>query len=336
MDSEKLKFVTSLLEYPEETAVTEYKSAIAFDSKSEFGAKLVKHILGQANTGGGYVVIGFQEDKNGKLLADPALTADVSRSYETTRLSQSVDSFLSPGQRIELQVHKVPFDGRIYPIISVQAFNESPYFCGKEFLGTATRPILREGAIYVRDVAAKTVVIAWPEHWNLILKTAVTQRQTELLEHLRSLLGQLGISISAATPTVNPAVAKNQEWFESESKEARASLGKVHPGTGIFEVTHYPGGISTTWNQSQLVAAAQKAVARKTGWPIGMVMNKPEFAPKPTAFGIRAAIETGDRFDYWSLKKDGGFYFLRILDEDTDLDRRRRGEKKWIYFDTRI
>jgi predicted HTH transcriptional regulator len=186
---------------------------------SRIQLSVVKHILGQANTGGGYIVIGFQEDRNGKLLADPALTEDVSRSYETTRLSQSVDSFLSPGQRIELQVHKVPFDGRICPVISVQAFNESPYFCGKEFLGAATKPILREGTIYVRDVAAKTVVIAGPEHWNLILKTAVTQRQTELLEHLRSLLGQLGISISGATPTVNPAVAKNQEWFESESKE---------------------------------------------------------------------------------------------------------------------
>ena len=40
---------------------------------------------------------GFQEHKNGKLLAGPALTEDVSRSYEATRLSQSVDSFLSPG-----------------------------------------------------------------------------------------------------------------------------------------------------------------------------------------------------------------------------------------------
>lgn len=179
-------------------------------------------------------------------------------------------------------------------------------------------------------------MIAGPEHWNLILKTAVTQRQTELLEHLRSLLGQLGISISGATPTVNPAATKNQEWFESESKEARSSLGKLHPGTGFFELTHYPEGVSTTWDQSQLVAASQKAVTRKTGWPIGMVMNKPEFAPKPTAFGIRAVIEAGDRFDYWSLDKNGGFYFLRILDEDTDLDRQRRGEKQWIYFDTRI
>jgi len=336
MDLEKLKFITSLLEYPEETAVTEYKSAILFDSKSEFGAKLIKHILGLSNTGGGYIVIGFQEDKNGKLLADPALTEEVSRSYETTRLSQSVDSFLSPGQRIELQVHKVPFGGRVYPVVSVQGFSGSPYFCGKEFLSTTTKPVLREGTIYVRDVAAKTVVIAGPEHWNLILKTAVTQRQTELLEHLRSLLGQLGISIPAGTPAVSPDVAKNQEWFESESKAARSRLRELHPSSGLFELTHYAQGISTTWDQSRLVAAAQKAVARKTGWPIGMVMNKPEFAPKPTVFGIRVIIEAQDLFDYWSLHKNGAYYFLRILDEDTDYDLQRRGKKRWIYFDTRI
>jgi hypothetical protein len=309
---------------------------MAFDSRSEFGAKLIKHILGHANTGGGYIVIGFQADKNGKLSPDPALTEDVSRSYETTRLSQSVDSFLSPGQRIELQVHKVLLDKLTHPVISVQGFNGSPYFCGKEFLSTTTKPILREGAIYVRDVAAKTVVIAGPAHWNLILKTAVSQRQTEFLEHLRSLLGQLGISIPGGMPKPHPAVAKNQEWFESESKEARSKLRALHPDMGIFEVTHYPEGISTTWDQSQLVAAAQKAVARKTGWPIGMVMNRPEFAPKPTALGIRAVIEAGDRFDYWALNKNGGFYFLRIVEEDTDLGRQGRGEKRWIYFDTRI
>jgi len=103
----------------------------------------------------------------------------------------------------------------------------------------------------------------------------------------------------------------------------------------MFELNHCPEGITTMWDQSQLVAAAQKAVARKTGWPIGMVMNRPEFAPKPTAFGIRAVIEAGDRFDYWSLHKNGGFYFLRILEEDTNLGRQGRGDKQWVYFDTR-
>jgi hypothetical protein len=336
MDLEKQKFILTLLEYPEETAVTEYKSAIAFDSKSDFGAKLIKHILGQANTGGGYIVIGFQEGTNGKLLADTALNEEVARSYETTRLSQSVDSFLSPGQRAELQVHKVDYGGRTHPVISVQGFKGSPYFCGRDFVGTGTKPILREGAIYVRDVAAKTVLVAGPEHWNLIIKTAVSQRQTELLEHLRSLLGQLGISIPSAAPTVNPVVAMNHEWIDSESRAARSKLRDLHASSGLFELSHFPEVTAFMWDQSRLVAAAQRAVARKTGWPIGLVMNRAEFAPKPTSSGIRATIDTGDLFDYWALHKNGSYYFLRILDEDTDSDAQRRGEHRWIYFDTRI
>jgi predicted HTH transcriptional regulator len=86
MDAEKQKFLITLLEYPEETTLAEYKSALAFDSKTEFGAKLIKHILGMANTGGGYIIIGFQEAKSGKLLQDTNLTDVVSGSYETTRL----------------------------------------------------------------------------------------------------------------------------------------------------------------------------------------------------------------------------------------------------------
>lgn len=233
-------------------------------------------------------------------------------------------------------VHKVPCGGRVYPVISIEGFKGSPYFCGKEFLSSTMKPILMEGAIYIRDAAAKTVVVAGPEHWNSLLRTAVSQRQTELLEYLRSLLGQLGISIPGTTSALDFSSANNPSWYESESKAVRSKLNELHPGAGIFEVMHYPVGASTTWNQGRLVAAAQRAVARNTGWPMGIVMNKPQFAPKPTVFGIRATINAGDRFDYWSLDKSGAYYFLRILDEDTDHDLRRRAGGPWIYFDTRI
>jgi predicted HTH transcriptional regulator len=148
MDADKFKFLLTLLEYPEESALTEYKSAIRFDSQSDFGAKLIKHILGQANTGGGYIIIGFQEDESHHLRRDSNLIDIISGSYETTRLSQSVDSFLAPGQRIELQVHRIPLEGRTYPVISTEGFKDSPYFCAKSYAGSKSKPILKEGAIY--------------------------------------------------------------------------------------------------------------------------------------------------------------------------------------------
>ncbi len=85
--------------------------------------------------------------------------------------------------------HKIQHAGKSYPIISVEGFTDSPFFCGKEYVDSNSKPILREGAVYVRDPAAKTVLIAGPKHWDVILKRAVSHRQTELVDQLRSLLG---------------------------------------------------------------------------------------------------------------------------------------------------
>jgi len=206
MDAEKLKFLTTLVEYPEETATAEYKSGITFDSAEDFGLKLIKHILGQANAGGGYVIIGFKEETSGKLTPDPTMDVSVSRSYETTRLSQSVDKFLASGQRIELQVHKIEAQSITYPVISVQGFDDSPLFCGRDASGRDGKPILKEGAIYIHDVAAKTVTIAGPNQFNSLLKVAVGRRQSEMLNHLRSLLSEMGLSL----PTGVDAPQRNE------------------------------------------------------------------------------------------------------------------------------
>ena len=70
-----------------------------------------------------------------------------------------------------------------------------PTFAAKGYVGSNSKPILQEGAIYIRDLAAKTVVVGGPDHWNAILKRGVAQKQTELVEHVRSLLAQLGLAI---------------------------------------------------------------------------------------------------------------------------------------------
>src|SRR5215467_452495 len=198
MNAEKQQFLLSLVEYPEETATAEYKSGVAFNPSDDFGVKLIKHIIGQANAGGGYIVIGFKESTSGKLEADKGMSSSVSGSYETTRLSQCVDKFLASGQRVELQVHKVEKNTVIFPVISVQGFDDSPLFCGREFKGQDGKPILKEGAIYIRDVAAKTVIIAGPDQFRTLLRVAVGRRQSEALGQFRALLAEMGLSLPSA------------------------------------------------------------------------------------------------------------------------------------------
>ncbi len=103
-----------------------------------------------------------------------------------------------------------------------------------------------------------------------------------------------------------------------------------------IEIAHYLAGTNRDWSQSDLLAAAQKAGCRNTGWPIGIVLTKPEFSPKPMQDGIRAVIRARmfhEGFDFWSLDRRGYFYFLRRLEEDFVTQSQ---DEKVLYFDTRI
>jgi hypothetical protein len=229
MDSEKLAFLTTLVEYPEETATAEYKSGLVFDPTDDFGAKLMKHILGMANAGGGYVIIGFREEKSGKLTSDPSMDISVSGSYETTRLSQSVDRYLASGQRIQLQVHKIEANSITYPVISIQSFDDSPLFCGRDFNGRDAKPILKEGAIYIRDIAAKTVIVAGPDQFKGLLKVAVGRRQSEVLRQLRSLLIEMGLSVpsGSSVPPDAAAEAKFEQWSQLQRAAALQEMTRI-------------------------------------------------------------------------------------------------------------
>lgn len=101
---------------------------------------------------------------------------------------------------------------------------------------------------------------------------------------------------------------------------------------GYWEASHYPINPGRTWNQAELLEAARKSKCRNTGWPIGVVLSSPEHAPKPVSDGIRASIRSEIGYDYWSLAKQGAFYFLRNLEEDSA----RSKVKNALFFDLRI
>jgi len=71
------EYIRDRLEYPAESKDTDYKSAIEFKEKNDFSAKLVKHILGFANSGGGLLIIGYNESEDGSFIAEANIAEEV-------------------------------------------------------------------------------------------------------------------------------------------------------------------------------------------------------------------------------------------------------------------
>jgi hypothetical protein len=84
------------------------------------------------------------------------------------------------------------------------------------------------------------------------------------------------------------------------------------------------------FDQVMLRNAAYESAVHTFGWPIAPVLiNNPEYEPKPDESGIEVTIDDEEtRYDYWRLKRNGDFHILKSLFED------QRSKNK-IFFDTR-
>jgi len=96
------------------------------------------------------------------------------------------------------------------------------------------------------------------------------------------------------------------------------------------------------WNQHELLAAAERAELRNTGWPIGLVIHETGLAPVPMPEGIEARLEhygSGKTEDYWSFRKDGSYYVSRLFEEDFEPPSFTTSEghpERAVWFDVRI
>jgi len=123
-------------------------------------------------------------------------------------------------------------------------------------------------------------------------------------------------------------------WFTKEAGTAAANIAKLKL-SGHMEL-RFSLHAEINKSQLELLNAAKASEIRTFGWPIGVVMTKDEYRPRPYPDGIRAEISIDKSafsgrpsYDYWALRSNGDFYLLQSLFEDD------RGEKK-IFFNTRI
>ena len=180
-----------LLLHPGEREEVDYKAAIAFDPKSDFGLNLFRHLQGMANTGGGTIVIGYRQPSRELPSPDPGMTTSIAASYEPTILLQAVNSTVFRGQALELKVYVEPHPESqvLYPLITVHGHRGTPIVCRSTLPDGARKPILRAGAVYVRRPGAETTEASKPEDYEGLIRRAQQAIREDFLHQLRELVG---------------------------------------------------------------------------------------------------------------------------------------------------
>ena len=219
----KVAFLQALLTAPGERQEVEYKSAIAFNENTEFGLKLIKHILGMANTGGGYIVIGYED---GSLQPASNHSGEIAASYDTTRISQAVDSYVERSQSIRLSVDmpEHPRTHLPHPVIQVEGFQRIPIICRSTKSASGTKEqVLQSGKVYIRRPGAATSEIRTLSDWDELLRRCVVQRRDEFLQEFADLFRRL--STGDVTPPEDARATLNQWIMERYASGIQKFLG---------------------------------------------------------------------------------------------------------------
>ncbi len=339
------KKLEGFLKYPNESKEVDYKNSEQLSKDNVFSYKLIKHIIGFANSGGGYIVIGYKE--NNKKIPEPDLeiSDNIVNSYDVSTLAEMVESFIGAHNKIDLNIYKIenPENKKIYPIIKIRGFNKNPFFCVKDYIDKTTNHfILKKNSLYIRIASARTIELATPDEWEKLIDQAVIKKQDELLFRFKILLKDVGL-ISQNEKKIDKKFVDEKDFDNKKNIERyNGFIDEIKKDYGYEK--NIPGFIINhriidkhVWKKDQLIEAMESSKQKNTGFPIGTMYRygSKEFMPEPLIDCIKLKISSSfdDTYDFWKLYDDGNFLFFRNFEEDSSTQGK---EKRVLWFDTRI
>ncbi len=165
-----------------ESDTLDYKAPLNWIKLSHTGkAKFVRHCLAFANTKGGYVVVGVQEDASGHPSVYTGLNADEVKSFDPSTVGQFVNRMVDPP--IDFTIERPLIDGKRYAIFVIKPFTTVPHVC----TGTLNGELL-QGVFYIRTTDASSRPAYRASEMHGLIQRALRNQREMLGSMLRSLL----------------------------------------------------------------------------------------------------------------------------------------------------
>ncbi len=322
MRSDLLPLITE----PREDLAVEYKAWL--DLGEENGkAALAKACMALANHGGGFLVLGFDEDGDSlNSVAKPAEVGEITQDA----VNSIVRRYADPPFHCQLRLISHPETSVAHPIVSVPSDQSVPVICKRDCHGT-----LQQHRCYVRKPGPISEEPKTAEEWRILFRRCAQANREEMLSAIRSILE----GRAEADP---PEARSIQEFgkFRTTSFERWKALTKDLTPTsperfpnGYYELSVHFVDATPADNVTILKQRLSQAQRIKlTGWTPFLEMEKEGWRPYPLNDHIEAWIgpqsEEGiprePQFsDYWRASRKGQLYTIRGYAEDSLEDRRR-------------
>jgi hypothetical protein len=286
-----------------ESKSLDYKAAISWEASDKKACcELVKDIIAMANTDGGYIVIGVSELGTGFRL--DGLTSDQAKTFETSEICRFVQNYADPP--VNVRVQKVTHDGKIFVVLEIPRFADTPHICQKMF-----PDVLRDRELYVRTDSNESAPIRSSSDFRALIDSAIRNRSDALLSSFRSILMR-----SEHRENYTPST---DELFQAQIDRARSEFDLKNP-LKEKDYKHFAETVFRPINFDQyrfpgqdLEYAARHAHVDFVGWPFLLYPRNRSNLLSQTDDGLQFFICTSDFanqdiLELWRLNESGLFF----------------------------
>lgn len=281
---------------------------------------VAKALIALENHGGGFLLIGFSEDK-GRLIPNQQRPASLFQ-YGTDEINAIMKKCAEPSFHAHVTLLKHPVTGEEFPIIRAAGLTKVPVrSCSATPNGT-----LKQNTYYIRRPGPASEAPRDGAEWDDLIRRCVLKQRNEIIDLLRSFIPSVaGGNVQTLT---NERAALNQfvtdsldRWFSINNALKADDPSKIQHGW--FSFACQVVGQSKRLTPKQILQSVE-GLRRYTGWPIFVALHQSENKPYLKDGCIEASMTklkmpSPAHADFWRIHPDGYFYALRGYQED-DLE----------------
>lgn len=304
---------------PTESLDFEVKGWLDLNDAEARGA-VAKALIALENHGGGFLLIGFKEDKQ-RLIPDPERPPTL-EPYGTDEINAILKKCAEPPFHAHVTFQKHLELGKDFPLIRVTGASTFPVrSCSATPNGT-----LKQNVYYIRRPGPASESPMDGAEWDTLIRRCVLKQRGEIVEILRSFIpsvapGDLQAIVDARAALNHFASDSFSRWWKINSALPAEDPSKIKDGWFSFACQIV--GQSKNLPAAQILQSVEK-LRKYTGWPIFVTLHQPENKPYLTNGAIEASLTklkmpSPAHADFWRVHPEGYFYVLRGYQED-DLE----------------
>jgi hypothetical protein len=203
--------LADLVERRMEAPDVEYKNFMPLTENVE-RAKIARHICALANSGGGWLIFGFENDGSPVEPHPPSLAA-----YDQDAINGIGARYLEPQPHCETHFVTAA-SGRTYPVVRVPSHGNVPICAKADGPHEKNGPQgIRKGFHYIRAPGPQSVPIDSPELWRDLLRRCVLAERTNLLASIGQLFDRPQPAASEASPIQAVVHHTSESWQAMEA-----------------------------------------------------------------------------------------------------------------------